>query len=68
MFSRKDIDHGFIEQPLRFGQFSTHAHKPITTIIRELKSRVKGKRETIKDRDAYLDTIVNEHEHESYTK
>lgn len=50
MFSRKDIDHGFIEQPLWFGHAHTQANYDI---IRDLKSRVKDKRETIKGRDAY---------------
>ena len=46
MFSRKDIDHGFIEQPLWFGQFFTHTRKPITTLLETLKvaSRTNGKR------------------------
>ena len=44
----------------------THTRKPTTTIIRELKSRDKGKRETIKGGDAY--TIVNVHVHENYTE
>ena len=46
MFSGKDIDHGFIEQPLWFGQFFTHTRKPITTLLETLKvaSRTNGKR------------------------
>ena len=46
-----------------------HAHTQANyDIIRDLKSRVKDKRETIKGRDAYPDTIVNVQEHENYTK
>ena len=44
MFSRKDIDHGFIEQPLWFGQFFTHTRKPITTETLKVASRTNGKR------------------------
>ena len=46
-----------------------HAHTQANyDIIRDLKSRVKDKRETIKGRDAYPDTIVNVQEHENYTQ